>query len=282
MGSKFDFADWFNNEQKRGKPVAVKMENPNYDMLEVDSPTIGKRKDAKQMSWVFLLKANKAAGFVAWGWSGVMVLLSAVKERLILQRGIVKSEGGSKGRRFYILTCLVVLAVMMLCIEVGAHAKGWQLSVPHWPSSFSLQSVPHTLYLGWMYIRAEYMAPALQKVTDFCIGLFLLQSLDRIILCCGCVYIKWKKIKPVPVNPSLESDDVEEPDKGYPMCLVQIPMCNEREVCCFSRTLGAAVLGCGSGCGGFLVIELAVCTLGLAFVCIFYCTRGGFWKWLRK
>lgn len=234
MASKFDFADLFSNEQKRGKPGAVKMESHNFDMLEVDSPTVGKRKDAKQMSWVFLLKANKAAGFVAWAWSGVMVLLTAVKERLILRRGIVTSEGPSKGKHFHILTCLFVLALIMLCIEVAAHSQGWQLSVPHWPSSFSLQSVPHTLYLGWMYIRAEYIAPALQKVTDFCICLFLLQSADRIILCFGCVYIKWKQIKPIPVNPSLQSDDIEQPDKGHPMCLVQIPMCNEREVCAFS------------------------------------------------
>lgn len=148
----------------------------------------------------------------------------------------------------------------------------------HWPLSFSLQSVPHTLYLGWMYIRAEYMAPALQKVTDFCIGLFLLQSLDRIILCCGCVYIKWKKIKPVPVNPSLESDDVEESDRGHPMCLVQIPMCNEREVCGFSRTLGAAVWDVAVNVG----VSLWLGSQSVLWDWLFDCSRGGLWKWLRK
>lgn len=240
MPPKFEFAELFGKEPKRGAPVVLKMDNPNFEMLEVDSPTTalrggqaakGKGKNAKQLTWVLLLEANKAVGCLTWVASGVMTLLDAVKERLILRKGVVKSGNLSKGKLSQVIVGFLIFALIMLCVEVGAHTLGWQFSVPQWPSTLNVSSLPHAVFMGWMYIRASYIAPALQRVTDFCIWLFLLQSLDRIILCMGAVYIKWKKIKPIPKNPSLESDNVEEPDKGHPMCLVQIPMCNEREVC---------------------------------------------------
>jgi hypothetical protein len=42
MAPSFDFVDWWNKEQHRGgTPVVVKMENPNYSMLEIESPKTG-------------------------------------------------------------------------------------------------------------------------------------------------------------------------------------------------------------------------------------------------
>ncbi|KAB2627739.1 xyloglucan glycosyltransferase 12 [Pyrus ussuriensis x Pyrus communis] len=56
----------------------------------------------------------------------------------------------------------------------------------------------------------------------------MIQSLDRLILCLGCFWIRFKKIKPVPKEGSF---DPETGETGYfPMVLVQIPMCNEKEV----------------------------------------------------
>jgi cellulose synthase/poly-beta-1,6-N-acetylglucosamine synthase-like glycosyltransferase len=243
MAGKFDFSDWWSKEQHRGgMPVVVKMENPNYSLLEIESPKTrledqkDKGKNAKQLTWVLLLKAHKAAGCVAWVASGAMILLAAIKKRLILGQGLAHQER-SKGKLFKAITAFLVFAVIMLCVEVGAHALGWHFTPPHWPTSVGFQDVPHAVYVGWMYLRASYIAPALQKLTDFCILLFLIQSVDRIVLFLGCVYIKWKDIKPIPVNPSLESDDLENPDSGHPMVLVQIPMCNEREV--FEQSISA-------------------------------------------
>nr|XP_024361018.1 probable xyloglucan glycosyltransferase 5 isoform X2 [Physcomitrium patens] len=233
---KFDFVDWWSKEVRRGTPVVVKMENPNYSMLEIESPKSSfedqkdKEKNAKQLTWVLLLKAHRAAGCVAWVWSGVMILLAAIKKRLILGQGLAQQDKPHKGKLFKAITGFLVFAVMMLCVEVAAHALSWHFSTPHWPSSFRIQDLPHVVYVGWMYFRASYIAPTLQKLTDFCIWLFLIQSVDRIVLFLGCVYIRWKGLKPVPINPSLESDDAENPDSGHPMVLVQIPMCNEREV----------------------------------------------------
>lgn len=100
---KFDFVDWWSKEVRRGTPVVVKMENPNYSMLEIESPKSSfedqkdKEKNAKQLTWVLLLKAHRAAGCVAWVWSGVMILLAAIKKRLILGQGLAQQDKPHKG-----------------------------------------------------------------------------------------------------------------------------------------------------------------------------------------
>ncbi|KAH0988351.1 hypothetical protein GBA52_015528 [Prunus armeniaca] len=84
------------------------------------------------------------------------------------------------------------------------------------------------VYSKWVLIRVEYLAPPLQFLTTACIVLFMIQSLDRLILCLGCFWIRFKKIKPVPKEGAF---DPESGETGYfPMVLVQIPMCNEKEV----------------------------------------------------
>ncbi|KAL1168169.1 hypothetical protein V6Z11_A05G067100 [Gossypium hirsutum] len=50
------------------------------------------------------------------------------------------------------------------------------------------------------------------------------------VLCLGCFWIKYKKIKPRIEGNPFKSNDVEGSGYDYPMVLVQIPMCNEREV----------------------------------------------------
>jgi hypothetical protein len=245
MAPSFDFVDWWNKEQHRGgTPVVVKMENPNYSMLEIESPKTGfegakdKGKNAKQLTWVLLLKAHRAAGCVAWVALGLWTVLAAIKKRLILGQGLAdpNTERPRKGRLFKAITGFLVFAIFMLCVEVGAHMMGWHFVGPHWPPAFGVRNLPHAIYVGWIYFRAQYIAPPLQFLINFCIYLFLLQSADRILLCLGCLWIKWKNIKPIPVNSSLESDDLEQPDKGYPMVLLQIPMCNEREVHTYIHT----------------------------------------------
>ncbi|MFS7997987.1 putative xyloglucan 6-xylosyltransferase [Helianthus anomalus] len=49
------------------------------------------------------------------------------------------------------------------------------------------------------------------------------ESLDRLVLCLGCFWIQFKRIKPVPKErlPDIESWDNEG---FFPMVLVQIPM----------------------------------------------------------
>ena len=73
---------WWAKESHRGTPVVVKMENPNWSMVELegpteddflittDSPGSGRTRDkghqgcknAKQLTWVLMLKAHCVAG----------------------------------------------------------------------------------------------------------------------------------------------------------------------------------------------------------------------------
>ncbi|KAJ7294939.1 hypothetical protein O6H91_Y223200 [Diphasiastrum complanatum] len=239
MPPSFDFADWWTKETHRGTPVVVKMENPNWTMLELESPDTvfsadkDRGKNAKQLTWVLLLKAHRAAGCVAWFAHGLCSLFAAIRRRLILKQDVsVSPDKRHKGKLYKFIRGFLMFALFMLCVETVAHWMGWHFSRPHlhMPSSFGFQSLLHSVYLSWVSFRANYISPPLQLLADSCIVLFLIQSADRIILCLGCVWIRYKKIKPQAAVELLDSDDLEQPDDGYPMVLVQIPMCNEKEV----------------------------------------------------
>jgi xyloglucan glycosyltransferase 4 len=89
--------------------------------------------------------------------------------------------------------------------------------------------------VAWLDFRIEYIAWAIQRLSAFCIVLFMVQSMDRIVLCFGCFWIKLRGIKPranvsasnTTTSHRRNDDDVESGDDkadGY------YPMCNEKEV----------------------------------------------------
>ncbi|KAL0424300.1 UNVERIFIED_CONTAM: Xyloglucan glycosyltransferase 4 [Sesamum radiatum] len=80
-------------------------------------------------------------------------------------------------------------------------------------------------YRGRLY-RVDYVAPLIATLSKFCIVLFMIQSMDRLVQCLGCFWIKYKRLKPVVEG---EPYDIED-GSSFPMVLVQIPMCNEKEV----------------------------------------------------
>lgn len=116
----------------------------------------------------------------------------------------------------------MLLSVILLFIELAAYFKGWHFSPPNLESGVE-DSVEY-IYANWLKVRADYLAPLLQKLTDVCVVLFLIQSVDRFVLVLGCFYIKIRGLKPV------AEVDYKQDAENYPMVLVQIPMCNEREV----------------------------------------------------
>ena len=125
--------------------------------------------------------------------------------------------------------------IAMLGFELIAYMKGWHYFTSsthllHIPGSDDVIGLLQSIYLGWIYIREMYIAPPLQSLANICIVLFLIQSLDRVTQCLGCVWIKFKNIKPIAKVQSLDIEDAEQSDAGYPMVLIQIPMCNEKEV----------------------------------------------------
>ncbi|KAE9586861.1 hypothetical protein Lal_00004622 [Lupinus albus] len=253
--------NWGMKEGHRGTPVVVKMENPNWSMVELEGPSeedflitnpssVGARdkrrgKNAKQLTWVLLLKAQRAAGCLTSIAPALLTLVSAVKRRVASGRTDADVDNDGVGREkenptvkssFY--SCIKVflfVSVLLLCFEVAAYFKGWHFGAPnlqlgylYWAPAFGVKDFFEWVYARWVLIRVEYLAPPLQFLASACIVLFIIQSLDRLVLCLGCFWIRFKKIKPVLKEGAL---DLETGEKGFfPMVLVQIPMCNEKEV----------------------------------------------------
>ncbi|MCH91060.1 putative xyloglucan glycosyltransferase 12-like, partial [Trifolium medium] len=222
--------NWGVKDSHRGTPVVVKMENPNWSMVELEGPSEedllitnpssrdkGRGKNAKQLTWVLLLKAHRAAGCLTSIAPALFGFVSAVKRRVASGRTDADIDGvGVGGGRE----------------NENPTVKSWHFSAPHlelWAPAFGVKDVFDWFYARWVLIRVEYLAPPLQFLTNACIVLFLIQSVDRLVLCLGCFWIKFKKIKPIPKGG--HGLDLESGDKGFfPMVLVQIPMCNEKEV----------------------------------------------------
>ncbi|XP_058113869.1 probable xyloglucan glycosyltransferase 5 isoform X2 [Magnolia sinica] len=241
MAPSLDFSDWWAKETRKGTPVVVTMENPNYSVVEIDGSDAAFRpvdkdrgKNAKQFTWVLLLRAHRAVGCLTWVAGVLWALLGAVKKRLIFQQGVtVESEKSSKGRLlFRLIRGFLVVSLVILAFEVVAHLNGWHFQRPnlHIPQTLEIEGWVHLVYLMWLSFRTDYIAPLIRALSNFCVALFLIQSLDRMILCLGCFWIKYKKIKPRIEGDPYKSEDVEGSSSNYPMVLIQIPMCNEREV----------------------------------------------------
>jgi hypothetical protein len=230
----------------RGMPVVVKMANPRWSISEISPEdeeedllaAAGKgtrAKNAKQIRWVLLIKAHRAAGCLASLASFAVALGSAARRRVAAGRtdtdeGGVEADTGEspvvRSRFYTFIKAFLLVSVLLLAVELAAYFNGWNLA----DSALALPVIGlESLYASWLRFRAVYLAPSLQFLTDACVVLFLIQSADRIIQCLGCFYIHLKRIKPKLKSPVLL--DAEDPDaRYYPMVLVQIPMCNEKEV----------------------------------------------------
>ncbi|XP_052183127.1 probable xyloglucan glycosyltransferase 5 [Diospyros lotus] len=242
MAPSMEFSRWWGKDTRKGTPVVVKMENPNYSVIEIDGPDAAFRqvdkdrgKNAKQFTWVLLLKAHQAVGCLAWLGNVLWALLGAIKKRLLLGQGVtMEREKSGKGRLLFgVILAFLVTALAFLAFELVAHFKGWHYFKNHnlhIPQTSEIQGWLHYMYLVWLEFRAGYIAPPIHALSSFCVVLFLIQSMDRLILCLGCFWIKYKKIKPQISGDPLKSDDLEGSGFNYPMVLVQIPMCNEKEV----------------------------------------------------
>ncbi|KAJ4761158.1 Cellulose synthase-like protein [Rhynchospora pubera] len=243
MPPNLGLSDWWGREARKGTPVVVTMENPNYSVVEIEGPEMeefssaekGRGKNAKQFTWVLLLRAHRAANCVAWLANAVWALPRAVSKRLANR----SEEKPEKSRLLYkFIRAFVVLSLAVLCLELVAYWKGWHFQRPdldlHLPEKLEISSWAHGVYISWLGFRAVYIAYAIQILSKFCVVLFVIQSLDRLVLCLGCFWIKFMRIKP-----TAESDPLKEgSDYKYPMVLVQIPMCNEREV--YDQSISAA------------------------------------------
>jgi len=242
--------------------VVVKMESPDWAVPESAAAggKAGRGKNARQITWVLLLKAHRAAGKLTGVASAALSVAAAARRRVAAGR--TDADGGaapheespSLRTRFYgFLRASLVLSMLLLAVDVAAHLQGWHLAVDV-PDLLAVEGLFAAGYASWVRVRLEYLAPALQFMANACVVLFLIQSADRLILCLGCLWIKLKGLKPAPKAAGKGSDDVEAGTTGeFPMVLVQIPMCNEKEVSWkqkqtkFSIPCPIPLLGCVQG-----------------------------------
>ncbi|XP_075522590.1 putative xyloglucan glycosyltransferase 5 [Primulina tabacum] len=242
MVPRMNLFNWWTKDTSQGTPVVVKMENPNFSILEIDGPDAAfkpvdksRLKNSKQVKWVLLLKANRAVGCVAWLGAILWGLLGAIKKRLILRQGVAfASEKLGRGKLILkVIKSFLMILLGILGFEVVAYFKGWQyFENPNLyvPRTYDIQGLFQLFYVAWLEFRVRCIAPFVLSLSTFCIVLFLIQSLDRLILFLGFLYIKLKKIGPTINGDPFEYKDLEGEAQNYPMVLVQIPMCNEREV----------------------------------------------------
>uniref|UniRef100_A0A5B7AKU8 Putative xyloglucan glycosyltransferase 4 n=2 Tax=Davidia involucrata TaxID=16924 RepID=A0A5B7AKU8_DAVIN len=183
-----------------------------------------KQKSAspKQFTWVLLLKAHRALTCISWLAMSLRAMFASVKKRIALSQ-TSEEEPKHKGRLYRFLRACLAISILALVIEVVAHFKKWNLNLIY---PWEVQGLVQWSYMAWLSFRVDYVAPLVMMLSKFCIVLFMIQSLDRLVLCIGCFWIKYKKLKPVIEGEAYDIEDCS----SFPMVLVQIPMCNEREV----------------------------------------------------
>ncbi|TYH10560.1 hypothetical protein ES288_A07G186600v1 [Gossypium darwinii] len=229
----YEFQEWWNKQREKNHDFFTNdSNNANEGFLTVEirslNPDLTTEKDrsrsARQLSWICLLRFQQLANSLAWITNSFLLLLRTANRRI----SAADSPSDSSASRLYrIIKFFLFLVVLLLCVELVAYFKGWHFSPP---SAASAEAAVELFYALWLEIRADYLAPPLQSLANVCIVLFLIQSMDRVLLMLGCLWIKIRRIKPTasmeyPIG-RVEIGNVDD----YPMVLVQIPMCNEKEV----------------------------------------------------
>ncbi|CAA6662288.1 unnamed protein product [Spirodela intermedia] len=191
------------------------MEKSSYSIVEMGRAAVsalqgrekGRGKNAKQFTWVLLLRAHRAAGCVA-----------AAKKRLELRQSL---SGDGDKVLFRFIKGFLALSLATLLVEIVAHWKGWHFQGPllPLPETEEIKSWMHAAYLSWLSFRSDYIASPIQSLSSFCVVLFIIQSLDRTVLCLGCLWIKLKGIKPTIDSDPFKSDDPESPTNITPWFL---------------------------------------------------------------
>ncbi|KAI3968086.1 hypothetical protein MKX01_015606 [Papaver californicum] len=233
----YEFQEWWNKQKEKHKSeinseipsnsTTSTSNNHHDDDDEHRRKEVGRSRNARQISFVILLKFQQISNFLAWLINGLCSLIRSTNRRIS-----EKNSNSSSESRFYkIIKVFLIVVVSLLVIELIAYFKGWHFRPPSIDSALSFEKL---VYAKWLLIRADYLAPPLQVMSNFCIVLFLIQSVDRIVLMLGCFWIKFRRLKPVPLvkfNDGEGGGDVEDQNSDdYPMVLIQIPMCNEKEV----------------------------------------------------
>ncbi|XP_060180091.1 probable xyloglucan glycosyltransferase 6 [Lycium barbarum] len=211
-----EFQEWWNKQRANSNddnlfPLTIEISSPNVDQKEHT-----RTRSARQLSWIYLLKFQQIANSIAFLTNRFVSIVRTANRRIVTSNS---SPPKSDSRLYRVIKLFLTVSVILLVFELIAYFKGWHFSPPTVESGY--------VYANWIEIRANYLAPPLQSLTNMCIVLFLIQSVDRIVLVFGCFWIKFRRLKP---KAEIEYGENDVNVEDYPMVLIQIPMCNEREV----------------------------------------------------
>ncbi|KAL0369441.1 UNVERIFIED_CONTAM: putative xyloglucan glycosyltransferase 6 [Sesamum angustifolium] len=245
----YEFQEWWNKQRAKDHAddhfsssnsddtrfLTVNIQSPDSAGAAAAAAAAGKdrSRSARQLSWIYLLKLNRIAHSLAFVTNGFITLIRNANRRIATSSDRPRSDS-----KFYkIIKFFLILMCCLLFFEFVAYFRGWHFSPPTLEAGVE-DSVEY-IYAKWLEIRANYLAPLLQCLANVCIVLFLIQSVDRFGLVLGCFYIKIRGLKPVAEMEYQQDAEYESmnPD-DFPMVLVQIPMCNEREV--YQQSIAAA------------------------------------------
>ncbi|KAL2486313.1 putative xyloglucan glycosyltransferase 6 [Abeliophyllum distichum] len=233
----YEFQEWWNKQRASDhNELLSSSETSSFLTVDIRSPSTAaavaekdRSRSARQLSWIYLLKVHQIAHFLAFITNGFITLIRTAKRRVATASSSSPSGSPRSESKFYkIIKFFLLISVLLLIFELIAYFKGWHFSPPTLESE--VEDLVEYIYAKWLVIRANYLAPPLQSLTNACIVLFMIQSVDRLVLVLGCFYIKFRGLRPVA---EMEYEDAENGGanvQDYPMVMVQIPMCNEREV----------------------------------------------------
>ncbi|KAK9221346.1 hypothetical protein WN944_009772 [Citrus x changshan-huyou] len=220
--------------------VVVTIEKPNnISLVELNGsesesllfPEKQKAVSPKQFTWFLFLKAQRAFSCLSWLAMAFKTMFVSAKKRIELSDVSEEEEPRNRGRLYRFIKAFLFISIAALVIEVVAYFQKWNLNLIQ---PWEVQGLVQWSYMASLSFRVDYIAPLVITLSNFCVVLFLIQSLDRFILCIGCFWIKYKNLKPKIDGAAYDVED----SASFPMVLVQIPMCNEREV--YETSIAAA------------------------------------------
>ncbi|XP_075492567.1 putative xyloglucan glycosyltransferase 6 [Primulina tabacum] len=226
----YEFQEWWNKQRTDNEHADDHFfQNSGFLTVDIQTPTSAAAKDrsrsARQLSWIYLLKFHQIAHTVAFLTNGFISIIRTANRRITTASAVPRFES-----RFYkIIKFFLLISVCLLLFELVAYFKGWHFSPPTLEPE--VEDILEYVYAKWLVIRANYLAPPLQSLVNVCIVLFLVQSVDRLVLVLGCFYIKLRGLRPAAEMDYEQDDETGSGNvENFPMVLLQIPMCNEKEV----------------------------------------------------
>ncbi|KAJ6334009.1 hypothetical protein OIU78_011005 [Salix suchowensis] len=197
-----EFQEWWNKQ--RGF-----LDNPDstaFLTVEISNPTTsdptvdkGHTRSARQLSWLWLLKFQQLATSLAWLTNGSVYLLRTANRRIAASRTDEPSDSSASSRRLYrIIKLFLLLVILLLCFRVSCLFQGMAFQPPVDGVGGGCRGESLCQVVG----NKSWLPGAAAAELDKCV-----------------------KLRPVAAVEYDGSENVED----YPMVLVQIPMCNERE-----------------------------------------------------